>query len=145
MEFSFPVDVRWLDGRCVRARVADRPHVTVAPPMVFYGAYPHAWSPEDLLVAAAASCLAITFTGLAERAPVALALLHVEAEGTVGRRDDGRFGFTAIRLRLCAAVDPADVELAQTLAARAESDCLIAASLALPVEVEIDIRAVCRD
>jgi organic hydroperoxide reductase OsmC/OhrA len=140
-EISFPVTVEWLGGRRVLACVHGKPELTVSPPPVFRGTDPHAWSPEDLFVASAATCLAVTFTGLAERAAIHLASLHVGAAGVVGRRDDGRFGFTGTRLELRVAVGPGDLDVAAELARQAEERCLVSASFALPVEVEIDVRA----
>jgi organic hydroperoxide reductase OsmC/OhrA len=140
-EVMFPLAVEWLGARRVLVCVSGKPEVVVAPPPEFRGVDPRAWSPEDMFVGAAATCLAVTFTGLAERAPVHLASLHVDGEGTVGTRDDGRFGFTSIRLRLRSTVSPGDVDVAAALARQAEGRCLVAASLALPVEVDVEVRA----
>jgi organic hydroperoxide reductase OsmC/OhrA len=68
-EFHFPLRVEWRGGRRVAARVEGKPAIQIAPPSVFHGGDdPAIWSPEDFFVAAAASCLAVTFTGLAARA-----------------------------------------------------------------------------
>jgi organic hydroperoxide reductase OsmC/OhrA len=139
-QFTFPVAVEWLGGRRVVALVEGKPGMEVMPPPAFRGTDPHTWSPEDFLVASAASCLAVTFTGLVERARLSLATLRVEGAGIVGRRGDGRFGFTALQLSLHVVVPPAEVEAALRLAAQAEADCLVAASLSLPVIVELDVR-----
>jgi len=67
-EFHFPLSVEWIGERRVAARVEGKAAIEVTPPPVFRGTDPATWSPEDFLVAAAASCLAVTFTGLAARA-----------------------------------------------------------------------------
>ena len=87
-------------------------------------------------MAAAASCLAVTFTGIAARAGLAYERLTVDSDGVCGPRPDGTFGFTRLRLRLDleTAADPAE---ARGLAERAENTCLVAASLDVPVEVSI--------
>ena len=136
-EFHFPLAVEWTGGRRVAVRVAGKPEIAAAPPPVFRGVDPTLWSPEDLLVAASASCLAITFTGLAARANVAYAALEVDADGVAGPRRDGRFGFTRLLLRM--AIRGEDVEELRRLAELAEETCLVSASLDLPVEVEIDV------
>lgn len=141
----FPVGIDWLGERRVLARVAGKPDVVVAPPPEFRGTDPRAWSAEDLLVSAAAACLAVTFTGLVERADVHLASLRVDGEGVVGPRADGRFGFVAVKLRLHATVAAGDVERAIDLAEQAEARCLVAASLALPVTVDTEIHALGAD
>src|SRR6266516_2961261 len=57
-EFHFPLSVEWIGERRVAARVAGKSVIEIAPPPVFRGTDPSAWSPEDFLVTAAASCLA---------------------------------------------------------------------------------------
>lgn len=140
-EFHFPLTVEWVGGRRVSAEVEGKQPVEIAPPPVFRGTDPSAWSPEDFLVAAAASCLAVTFTGLAERAGLAYRDLKVGGDGVCGLRDDGRFGFTRMLLRFAVEVDPADRERTRTLAEEAEETCLVSASLDLPVEAAIEVRA----
>lgn len=139
-EFHFPLTVDWLGERRVAARVEGKTAVEITPPPVFGGTDPSAWSPEDFLVAAAASCLAVTFTGLAARAGLDYTGLRVDAHGVVGKRDDGRFGFTRLRLRLALETSPADQTRANALAQDAERSCLVAASLDLPVETVIEVR-----
>jgi organic hydroperoxide reductase OsmC/OhrA len=135
-EFHFPLAVEWQDGRTVAARVEGKPPIEIAPPTVFRGTDPTIWSPEDFLVAAAASCLAVTFTGLAGRAGLSYSRLVVDADGVCGTRADGRFGFT--RLHLTLELDTSgDTAEARALAEQAEASCLVAASLDLPVETRI--------
>lgn len=136
-EFHFPLTVEWTEGRRVAARVDGKDAIEIAPPPVFRGTDPTTWSPEDFLVASAASCLAVTFTGLAARAGLEYTRLDVDADGVCGMRGDGRFGFTRIRLTLQLETD--DVAEARRLAEQAEENCLVSASLALPVETVIEV------
>jgi organic hydroperoxide reductase OsmC/OhrA len=138
-ELHFPVTIEWIGDRRVAAHVAGKPPIEVTPPPEFRGLDPSTWSPEDFLVAAAASCLAVTFTGLAQRAGLAFDGLAVDGDGVAGRRADGRFGFTRLLLGLHVEVDPADEALTRDLAERAEETCLVSASLDLPVDVEIEV------
>jgi organic hydroperoxide reductase OsmC/OhrA len=135
-EFHFPLVVEWIGDRRVCAQVDEKPAVQIAPPVVFQGDDPAVWSPEDFLVASAASCLAVTFTGLARRAGLAYERLAVAGDGVCGTRADGRFGFTKLTLRFELETS-GDPEEARNLAAQADARCLIAASLDLPVETEI--------
>jgi organic hydroperoxide reductase OsmC/OhrA len=137
-EFHFPVKVEWLGERRVAARVEGKPAIEITAPPVFRGSDPTTWSPEDFFVAAAASCLAVTFTGLAVRAGLAYTSLSVEGDGVAGKRADGRFGFTRLRLRLAVETDPADEPQARRLAEHAEQTCLVSASLDLPTETLIE-------
>lgn len=137
-QFHFPVSVDSVGGRRVRARVEGKPPVEVCPPTVFSGDDPSTWSPEDFFVAAAASCLAVTFTGIAARACLDYDSLTVDADGVCGQRSDGRFGFTSLWLRLELTTDE-DAAEARKLAERAEETCLVAASLDVPIETQIVI------
>jgi organic hydroperoxide reductase OsmC/OhrA len=135
-EFHFPLVVDWVGGRRVSAQVEGKHPVEICPPPVFRGDDPSAWSAEDLLVAAAASCLAVTFTGFAERAGLDYDRLSVGGDGVCGRRDDGRFGFTRLTLRV-ELETAADAAEARELVRRAEGDCLVAASLDVPIETVV--------
>jgi organic hydroperoxide reductase OsmC/OhrA len=139
-EFHFPLSVEWAGGRRVVARAEGKPTVEIAPPPVFRGTDTTIWSPEEFVVAAAASCLAVTFTGLATRAGLGFTKLKVDGDGVVGRREDGRFGFTRLLLRLELATNPAQEARARELAEQAEERCLVSASLDLPVEAAIEVK-----
>lgn len=138
-EFHFPVGVEWIGGRRVAAHVAGKTPIEVTPPPEFRGTDPSTWSPEDFFVGAAASCLAVTFTGMAERAGLAYRRLAVEGDGVAGTRADGRFGFTRLHLRIAVEVAGGDEATARELAQKAEDTCLVAVSLDLPVELTIDV------
>jgi organic hydroperoxide reductase OsmC/OhrA len=138
--FHVPLTVEWVGERRMAASVEGKPAIEITPPPVFRGTDPTTWSPEDFFVAAAASCLAVTFTGLAAKAGLAYQELRVDADGVCGRRDDGRFGFTLLLLRLHLSADRSDERKARELAEQAEQDCLVSASLDLPVETEIEVK-----
>ena len=138
-EFHFPLSVEWVGERHVEVQVEGKPPLVITPPPVFKGTDPAVLSPEDLFVAAEAACLAVTFTGFAERASLHYAGLRVDADGVCSRREDGRFGFTRILVRVALQTDPADAEEARRLVEQAEENCLVTASLDLPVETEIEI------
>ena len=139
-EFHFPLSVEWTGGRRVLARVEGKPPLAIATPPEFRGTDPDVWSPEDFLVASAASCLAVTFAGLAARKGLAVEKLRVGGDGVAGTRTDGAFGFTRLALRIELEVDVADHDLARELAETAERTCLVSASLDLPVETTIEVR-----
>lgn len=128
-----------MGGRRVSAQAPGKVPIEITPPPEFRGTDPSTWSPEDFFVAAAASCLAVTFTGLAERAGFSYTSLRVNADGVAGTRADGRFGFTRLVLRLEVETDPAGWKHARELAQEAENRCLVSASLALPVETVLEL------
>ncbi len=143
-EFHFPVSVDWIGERRVSAGVEGKAAIEITPPPVFRGTDPSTWSPEDFFVAAAASCLAVTFTGIAARAGLEYTSLRVDADGVAGTRSDGHFGFTRLLLRLEVETDPADETQAHALAEEAEEKCLVSASLDLPVETVIEVNPATR-
>jgi peroxiredoxin-like protein len=139
-EFRFPVQIAWQGGRRAQARVEGKQPLALATPPEFKGTDRGLWSPEDAFVAAAGSCLAVTIAALAERERLPLSGLDVRAEGVVGRRHDGRFGFLRIDQHVDLETDEAHEDAARALVARAEAGCLVSASLDLPVETTIDVR-----
>jgi organic hydroperoxide reductase OsmC/OhrA len=139
-EFHFPVTVDWLGERRVAARIEGKPPIGVTRPPVFRGTDPSTWSPEDFFVAAAAACLAVTFTGLAARAGLSYTRLKVDGDdGVAGKRTDGRFGFTRLLLHLQLETESDQQTQARRLAEQAEQTCLVSASLDLPVETVIEV------
>ena len=140
-EFHFPLSVEWTGERRVTAHVEGKQPIEITPPPVFRGTDASTWSPEDLFVAAAASCLAVTFTGLAARAGLDYASLAVDGDGVAGMREDGRFGFTRLALRIAIETQPTDAQQARELSQQAEDTCLVSASLDLPVETVIEVSA----
>ena len=139
-EFHFPVSAEWIGERRIAARVEGKHSVEITPPPEFRGTDPTTWSPEDLFVAAAASCLAVTFTGLAARGGLAYSSLDVHGDGVAGTRSDRRFAFTRLLPEFEVTVAPGDEAKARELAEQAEATCLVSASLDLPVEVLIAVR-----
>ena len=137
----FPVDVRWLSGRVTCAAVTGKPELPVATPPEFRGGVEGVWSPEDLLVASAATCLTVTLVSVAERRGLPLRALGVHGTGSVSQRHDGRFGFTEIELHVVVATDPGFESEAREAVEIAEQSCLVAASLDVPVRVAVDVRA----
>ena len=138
-EFHFPLRIEWKGGRRV-AGVDGKQSIEIAPPPVFHGGEdPATWSPEDFFVAAAASCLAVTFTGLAARAGLEYSSLSVDADGVCSLRSDRRFGFTRLLLRLELETDAAQESLARQLAEQAEETCLVSASLDVAIEMVVEV------
>ncbi len=136
----FPVDVRWRGGRLTAVAAPGKPELEVATPSEFRGGIAGVWSPEDLLVAATASCFAVTLVAIAERIEVPLRALEVMGTGHVSKRDDGRFGFVAIELDVALETVTGRIEAAKRAARLAEERCLVSMALDVPVHVAIDVR-----
>jgi peroxiredoxin-like protein len=140
-EFRFPVKIAWEGGRRTIARVDGKPPLPIATPPEFRGTDPRMWSPEDALVAAAGSCLAVTIAALAEREQLPLHRLSVKADGIVGRRPDGKFGFVRIEQTVEVTTHADHEDAARALVAKAEDGCLVTVSLDLPVQTTVNVRA----
>jgi organic hydroperoxide reductase OsmC/OhrA len=139
-DFRFTVDVQGGPERVVDTTTDGGLALPVATSPEFRGGVHGQWSPEHLLVAATASCYALTLAAVAERRQVPLDRTTINGVGHVTRRADGRFGFVVVELAVEIATEPEFVEQARRAARAAESGCLIAQALRIPVEVELNVR-----
>jgi organic hydroperoxide reductase OsmC/OhrA len=139
--YEFPVEVHWLEGRLTLASVEGKPDLDVATPPEFKHGIPGVWSPEDLLVASAAACYAVTLVAIAERRGVPVRDLGISARGTVGQRSEGPLAFTGIELDVELVTGAGYEEEARDAGEAAERSCLIAASLDVPIQLALTVRA----
>lgn len=118
---------------------AGIPALRTAPPADFDGPG-DAWSPEHLLLAAVQTCFLFTLRAIARQAKVEFVALELDAGGTVDRQT-GVTSFTEIvlhpRLTIPPGTDPAR---AQAVLEKTEKACLVSASLATPIRIELEIR-----
>ncbi|PWU23295.1 MAG: hypothetical protein C5B48_08860 [Candidatus Rokuibacteriota bacterium] len=140
-DHRFPVGARWLGGRLALVSAAGKPDLQVATPPEFRGGIPGVWSPEDLLVAAAASCFLVTLVAIAERRRLPLRDLDVRGIGHVSKRQDASFGFVAVELEADIVTDHGLEEAVEEAADRAESRCLVSSVLDVPLHVVTRVRA----
>lgn len=115
------------------------PPLRSAPPPQFDGPG-DAWSPEQFLLAAVATCFLFTLRAVARASKLEFLDLELDVEGTVDR-PKGSTRFTEIVLRaelvVPAGTDPAR---ARAVLDKTESACLVSASLATPVRLDTEIR-----
>ena len=137
---TYPVAIRWEGEKRGRASSADGlPELEVAAPPAF-GGPPGLWSPEHLFVLSAASCWMTTFLAVAHASGLSPAGVDCPAEGTVIRGDDRRYRIATIALRPRVTVsDEALREKTLRLMAKAESACLISASMSATVTMEPEV------
>jgi organic hydroperoxide reductase OsmC/OhrA len=124
----------------VLVRSEGLPTLTTAPPPQF-GGVGGQWSPETLLVAAAADCFILTFRAIAIASKLPWRHLGCDAEGVLDR-SDGVVRFTKLHLRAHLAV-PTGVETdrAKRLLEKAEAACLVTNSLALRPTLTAEVTA----
>jgi organic hydroperoxide reductase OsmC/OhrA len=140
-DFLFTVDVKGSAERVVEVTTDAGLVLPVATPPEFRGGVHGMWSPEHLLVAGAASCFALTLAGIADRREIPLHDVAISGVGHMTRRADGRFGFVVVELAVEITTEEGFEENARRAARAAESGCLIAQALRVPVEVELTVRA----
>lgn len=138
--FRFPVSVTWVGGRLVRADVPGKPSLEVATPPEFKGTDPDVWSPEDLLVGAAASCFTVTFLAVAERRGIPVHDVAVDGVGRMGLREDGRLGFLRVDLTAHVVTAAGQEEAAVGAARDAERGCFVSQALSIEVRLETLVR-----
>jgi organic hydroperoxide reductase OsmC/OhrA len=136
----FPVSIEWQGGRLTKASAPSKADLEIATPPEFPGGIEDVWSPEELLVAATASCYAVTLIAIAERAEIPLYTLRVSGTGHLSKRDDGRFGFVAIELDAEIETNAVSVRAAESAAERAEKVCLVSQALDIPVHLGAVVR-----
>jgi organic hydroperoxide reductase OsmC/OhrA len=124
----------------VLVRSEGLPTLTTAPPLQ-YGGPGDQWSPETLLVAAAADCFVLTFRAIAAASKLPWRRLGCDAEGILDR-SDGVVRFTELHLRARLVLPPGvDTERAKRLLEKAEEACLVTNSLALRPTLAAEIAA----
>jgi organic hydroperoxide reductase OsmC/OhrA len=130
---EYTVDLEGLSPSSVSA--GGRPAlVGGAPPQ--FGGDASWWSPEHLLVASAALCLAATFHALAARARLEIRGYRTAATGTLDRAD-GVIRFTRVTLAVELDVRAEDRARAEALLQKAKGHCIVSNSLAVPVHLQV--------
>jgi peroxiredoxin-like protein len=135
----FPASVEWQGKRLTTVTVPGKPELDVATPPEFRGGIEGVWSPEDLLVAATASCFTVTLVAVAERRGIPLHALEVDGTGFVERHDQG-FGFVVIELHARLETDEECIQAAEQAARDAKDGCLVGQALDVPVHLELEVR-----
>jgi peroxiredoxin-like protein len=123
----------------VRLATLGAPTVSTAAPAEFDGPG-NRWSPETLLVGAAADCFAITFVGVAKASNLAWTDMTCEAAGTLDR--DGVTRFTRIDLQVRLVVPEGyDENRILRVLDKVKRNCLITNSVNAAVRVHATVNA----
>ena len=140
-DFRFTVDVKGNAERVVETTTEEGLALSVATPPEFRGGIHGMWSPEHLLVSAVSSCYALTLAGVADRRQIPLHDVAIRGVGHITRRADARFGFVVVELAVEITTEEGFEDNARRASRAAESGCLIAQALRIPVEIELEVRA----
>jgi organic hydroperoxide reductase OsmC/OhrA len=121
-----------------RVDFPGKPSIPMTSAVVFRG-NPDLADPEDLLVAALASCHFLSYAALCARKGVRVTAYEDEAVGVMSRGEK-TFHFTDVLLRPRVTITAdSDPTLARDLHHRAHLECFIAASMNFPVRHEPEI------
>ncbi len=129
----------WTSGRTGLAKSDSAPNAIhfSAPPQ--FGGVEGRWTPEDLLLAALASCFATTFRAIAEYSKFEYTDLQVEVEGTVSKAESG-YSFSDIVLRPTVTVHEEEKrERALKLLHKTQAVCLVSKALATAPALEAHV------
>lgn len=115
------------------------PQINFSAPPEFKGE-PGLWTPEHFLVAAVASCFAVTFSAIAQLSKLDILGLELSVEGKLGK-PEGKLRFVEMVMKPTLTIPRSeDRERANRLLEKAEQACLIARSVAFPVTMEPLVR-----
>jgi organic hydroperoxide reductase OsmC/OhrA len=135
---TYEVELHKVDGEPMELSSGNRPHIVAGPPVEFGGGDAW-WSPEHLLVSAAAGCFTATFLSLAQRAELRVGSVRCRADGVLDRVSGGTIGFVSIRLAVVAHVLAGDVARTRAVLEDAKKHCFVANSLRCPVELAAEV------
>ncbi|MEH6556689.1 MAG: OsmC family protein [Oceanicoccus sp.] len=114
------------------------PALAVAPPRQFDGPGDQ-WSPEELLMAAVANCLVLSFRAIAKASSFEWLDIECQSEGVLDKVDR-KMQFTTIKTYVKLTIAASDsAELANKLLHKAEEFCLVSNSLSSQTEIECEI------
>ena len=127
-------------GREYRIRVEGKPELSGSADPMFRGAADR-HNPEDLFLAALASCHMLSYLALCARRGVRVLGYEDHASGVLVVRDDGGGHFESVALLpLVTVAADSDVSLAMALHETAHATCFVAGSCHVPIAVEATCR-----
>ena len=135
--FRFPSAAQWRGGELTSATAPGKPMLRVGAPPELRGRVAGVWSPEELLVASAASCLTITLAAVARARGVELERVDVDGIGHVEQAPGGGFRFVGIELMVEVEARDEHPHAVQALVEEAERLCIVSRSLEVPVTVDL--------
>ncbi len=140
-EHSYRIATWWTSGRTGLAKSDSAPNAIHFTAPSDFGGLEGRWTPEELMLAAIASCFSVTMRVVATRAHFDFVDLQVEAKGTVRKADAGyRFSEIVVHSRLTVASDR-ESERGLDLLRLAESLCLVSRAVSTGLRFEHHVEA----
>jgi organic hydroperoxide reductase OsmC/OhrA len=137
---AFHAEIVWLHKRECRVSARNNPDLTVATPPEF-GGPENTWSPEELFVASAGSCLLSTFLYFADRFKIAIESYTSSSTGVLDKTSGG-FRFIGIDVSIAVIVSDEDTAKKVSslgLKEKLEKYCPVSTSLNCPVRVVLNM------
>jgi peroxiredoxin-like protein len=135
-EHAYRVAAWWTSGRTGLAKSDSAPNAIHFTAPTEFGGLEGRWTPEELLLAAIASCYTTTLRALAGAAQFDFTDLQVEASGSIRKAESG-YTFSQILLRPNLKIASAEErERAIDLLKRAEKLCLVARAIGTKLQFE---------
>jgi peroxiredoxin-like protein len=135
-EHAYRVAAWWTSGRTGLAKSDSAPNAIHFTAPTEFGGLEGRWTPEELLLAAIASCYTTTLRALAGAAQFDFTDLQVEASGSIRKAESG-YTFSHILLRPNLKIASAEErERAIDLLKRAEKLCLVARAIGTKLQFE---------
>jgi peroxiredoxin-like protein len=141
-EHLYRVAAWWTSGRTGLAKSDSAPNAIHFTAPTEFGGLEGRWTPEELLLAAVASCYTTTLRAIAGSAKFDFTDLQVEASGTVRKADSGyTFSEIVVRpnLKICSLDDR---NRALDLLRRAEELCLVSRAIGTVVTFEPQLEVI---
>lgn len=133
--YVYQLDLVWTGRRAGKLSAEELPPIEVSAPPEFSGDA-GVWTPEHLLVAAAASCLMTTFLAIAGISRLTVLSYRSQAFGRLEKVPGEGYRFTEITLAPEITVAAEDAEKAGRVLEKAEKNCFVSKSLRATVQVE---------
>lgn len=129
----------WTAGRTGLAKSDSAPNALHFTAPSEFGGLEGRWTPEDLLLAAVASCYTTTVRVVADYSEFCCTDIQVEVVGTVTKVESG-YAFTSLVLKPQLTIETSDKSAkALRLLQKAHTLCLVTRALSVPITLEPEI------
>lgn len=133
-EQTFHVEAWWVAGKAGLARSQSSPTAIHFSAPIEFGGMAGRWTPEELFLAAIASCFTSTFQTLAEYLKFEYCDLEVSTDGIIYKDKSGyRFKQISIHPKLTILQDE-DHDRGLTLLQKSKELCLVSRAVAVPLD-----------
>jgi organic hydroperoxide reductase OsmC/OhrA len=142
IEHVYRVAAWWTSGKTGIAKSDSAPNAIHFTVPAKFGGLEGRWTPEELLLAAVASCFTTTVRSLANNTQYDFSDLEVEALARIRKVDTG-YAFDEVIVRPTLRIsDRAEREYALNLLKRAHQRCLVSRALDVPLRLEPQLEVV---